>query len=96
MSPNTRLPIVELAEAAKAEVASAIAEIGGDDLGCPVENWHGRGFHKDTAATSDTIDNRGRRSNRDIFHRRRESEANFDLHRQVRVQAIDLKMNMTA
>jgi 4-hydroxy-tetrahydrodipicolinate synthase len=51
MSPNTRLPIVELAEAAKAEVASAIAEIGDEDLGCPVENWRGRRFHKDTAAT---------------------------------------------
>jgi hypothetical protein len=51
MSPNTRLPVVELAEAAKAEVASAIAEIGDEDLGCPVENWRGRRFHKDTAAT---------------------------------------------
>jgi 4-hydroxy-tetrahydrodipicolinate synthase len=32
MHPNTRLPIVELAEPAKAEVASAIAEIGDEDL----------------------------------------------------------------
>jgi 4-hydroxy-tetrahydrodipicolinate synthase len=42
MSPNTRLPIVELDEAAKAEVAGAIRAIGDEDLGCPVENWHGR------------------------------------------------------
>jgi 4-hydroxy-tetrahydrodipicolinate synthase len=35
MSPNTRLPIVELAEPAKAEVASAIAEIGDQDLARP-------------------------------------------------------------
>jgi 4-hydroxy-tetrahydrodipicolinate synthase len=35
MHPNTRLPIVELAESAKAEVASALAEIGDEDLGCP-------------------------------------------------------------
>jgi 4-hydroxy-tetrahydrodipicolinate synthase len=42
MSPNTRLPIVELDEAAKAEVADAIRAIGDEDLGCPVENWHGR------------------------------------------------------
>lgn len=37
MHPNTRLPIVELAESAKAEVASAIAEIGDDDLAWPSE-----------------------------------------------------------
>jgi 4-hydroxy-tetrahydrodipicolinate synthase len=37
MHPNTRLPIVELAESAKAEVASAIAEIGDEDLACPGE-----------------------------------------------------------
>jgi 4-hydroxy-tetrahydrodipicolinate synthase len=39
MHPNTRLPIVELDEAAKAEVASAIAEIGDEDLACPSESW---------------------------------------------------------
>jgi 4-hydroxy-tetrahydrodipicolinate synthase len=39
MHPNTRLPIVELAESAKAEVASAIAEIGDEDLACPSESW---------------------------------------------------------
>jgi 4-hydroxy-tetrahydrodipicolinate synthase len=39
MHPNTRLPIVELAESAKAEVASAIAEIGDEDLACPSERW---------------------------------------------------------
>jgi 4-hydroxy-tetrahydrodipicolinate synthase len=40
ISPATRLPIVELADSAKAEVAGAIAEIGeiGDeDIACPVE-----------------------------------------------------------
>ena len=41
MSPVTRLPIVELADDAKAEVASAIAEIGDEDIACPVESWHG-------------------------------------------------------
>src|SRR3984885_4461872 len=39
MHPNTRLPIVELAESAKAEVASAIAEIGDEDLAGPSERW---------------------------------------------------------
>jgi len=34
MRPSTRLPIVELAEPAKAEVARAIAEIGDEDLAC--------------------------------------------------------------
>jgi 4-hydroxy-tetrahydrodipicolinate synthase len=38
MHPNTRLPIVELAESAKAEVASAIAEIGDEDLASPSES----------------------------------------------------------
>jgi 4-hydroxy-tetrahydrodipicolinate synthase len=42
MHPNTRLPMVELAESAKAEVASALAEIGDEDLACPSENWRGR------------------------------------------------------
>jgi 4-hydroxy-tetrahydrodipicolinate synthase len=51
-SPTTRLPIVELADAAKAAVASAITEIGDEDIACPVESWHGRRFHKDSAATS--------------------------------------------
>jgi 4-hydroxy-tetrahydrodipicolinate synthase len=39
MWPNTRLPIVELADAAKAEVASAIAEIGDEEIACPSESW---------------------------------------------------------
>jgi len=47
--PNTRLPIVELADAAKAEVASAIAEIGDEDIACPSESWPR--FHKDPAVT---------------------------------------------
>jgi 4-hydroxy-tetrahydrodipicolinate synthase len=44
MSPGTRLPIVELDDAAKAEVASAIAGIGDEDLACPIESWHGGRF----------------------------------------------------
>jgi 4-hydroxy-tetrahydrodipicolinate synthase len=52
MAPNTRLPIVELGGAAKAEVASAIAGIGDEDLACPSESWHGRRFPKDSAAAS--------------------------------------------
>jgi 4-hydroxy-tetrahydrodipicolinate synthase len=41
MRPNTRLPLVELADSAKAEVASAVAEIGDEDLACPSEIWYG-------------------------------------------------------
>src|ERR1700722_3387767 len=41
MRPTTRLPIVELAEGAKAEVARAIAEIGDEDLAGPGEGWPG-------------------------------------------------------
>jgi 4-hydroxy-tetrahydrodipicolinate synthase len=41
MRPSTRLPIVALAEPAKAEVARAIAEIGDEDLACPSEIWYG-------------------------------------------------------
>jgi 4-hydroxy-tetrahydrodipicolinate synthase len=52
MSPGTRLPMVELADAAKAEVASAIAAIGDEDIACPSESWHGGRLHKDTVATS--------------------------------------------
>jgi 4-hydroxy-tetrahydrodipicolinate synthase len=51
MRPNTRLPIVELADAAKAEVASVIAEIGDEDLACPVESWHGARADSDSATT---------------------------------------------
>ena len=52
MSPATRLPIVELADDAKAEVASAIAEIGDEDIACPVERWHGPRLHEDSVAQS--------------------------------------------
>jgi hypothetical protein len=52
MSPTTRLPIVELSDGTKAEVASAIAEIADEDLACPSERWHGAGVHRDAAATS--------------------------------------------
>jgi 4-hydroxy-tetrahydrodipicolinate synthase len=51
MSPRTRLPIVELADSAKAEVANAIAEIRDQDLAFPDESWHGPRFHKAAAAT---------------------------------------------
>jgi 4-hydroxy-tetrahydrodipicolinate synthase len=52
ISPYTRLPIVELACSAKAEIASAIAEIGDEDLGCPIESWHGRRLQMDASAKS--------------------------------------------
>jgi 4-hydroxy-tetrahydrodipicolinate synthase len=52
MSPATRLPIVELTDTAKAEIASAIAEIGDEDLACPIESWHGPRLREDSAATS--------------------------------------------
>jgi 4-hydroxy-tetrahydrodipicolinate synthase len=51
MFPATRLPIVELAETAKAEVAGAIAEIGDEDLACPVESWQGPRLREDSAPT---------------------------------------------
>jgi 4-hydroxy-tetrahydrodipicolinate synthase len=41
MRPNTRLPLVELDDAAKAGVATAIAAIGDEDLACPAESRHG-------------------------------------------------------
>src|SRR6202047_753276 len=43
-----RLPIVELTDAAKAEIASAIAEIGEEDLAC--EGWDDPQPQRDTAA----------------------------------------------
>jgi 4-hydroxy-tetrahydrodipicolinate synthase len=52
MSPDTRLPIVELNHSAKADVASAIAEIGEEDIACPSESWLGHRLRKDSAATS--------------------------------------------
>ncbi len=52
MRPNTRLPIIELADPAKTEVASAITEIGDEDLACPGESWRGPRLRKDSAATS--------------------------------------------
>jgi 4-hydroxy-tetrahydrodipicolinate synthase len=52
MHPNTRLPIVELDDSAKAGVASAILGIGDEDLACPSENWQGPRVHKDAAATT--------------------------------------------
>jgi 4-hydroxy-tetrahydrodipicolinate synthase len=51
MHPNARLPIVELPESAKAEVASALAEIGDEDLTSPSESWRGLRLLDDPAAT---------------------------------------------
>src|SRR6202166_1622471 len=50
MSPNTRLPIVELDEAAQAEVARAVRAIRGGGLAWPVESCHGRRLQRDSAA----------------------------------------------
>jgi 4-hydroxy-tetrahydrodipicolinate synthase len=49
MSPGTRLPIVELNDAAKAEVASAIAQIGDEDLASPVESGQSFRLHAESA-----------------------------------------------
>jgi 4-hydroxy-tetrahydrodipicolinate synthase len=51
MSPRARLPIAELADAAKAEVAGAIAGISDEDLGCPVESWRDRRRHLSISAS---------------------------------------------
>jgi 4-hydroxy-tetrahydrodipicolinate synthase len=50
MHPNTRLPIVGLAEAAKAEVASAIGEMNDEDLACRSEGWLDLSVNKAAAA----------------------------------------------
>jgi 4-hydroxy-tetrahydrodipicolinate synthase len=52
MSPGTRLPIVELDDAAKAEVANALAEIGDGDFAGLGESWHGRRPSRDAAANA--------------------------------------------
>jgi 4-hydroxy-tetrahydrodipicolinate synthase len=49
MRPNTRLPIVELADAAKAEVESGIAGIKDHDLAGPGERWRDFRLHKGSA-----------------------------------------------
>jgi 4-hydroxy-tetrahydrodipicolinate synthase len=49
MRPDTRLPIVELADSAKREVARAITEIGDEDLDCPGESWPGPDLRKNSA-----------------------------------------------
>ena len=51
MSPATRLPIVELAADAKAEVADAIAAIGDEDIACPLERRHGPRFLAEAVTT---------------------------------------------
>jgi 4-hydroxy-tetrahydrodipicolinate synthase len=43
ISSNTRLPIVGLDDAARAEVASAIAAIGDEEIACPIESRPGDG-----------------------------------------------------
>jgi len=48
MRPDTRLPIVELAETAKAEVESALAEMGDEDLAS--EGWEEARSQRDAAA----------------------------------------------
>jgi 4-hydroxy-tetrahydrodipicolinate synthase len=50
MSPTTRLPLAELDDVAKAEVASAIAGIDDEDIACPVENRNAPRPGKDSAA----------------------------------------------
>jgi 4-hydroxy-tetrahydrodipicolinate synthase len=49
MRPDTRLPIVELAETAKAEVESALAEMGEEDLASG--GWEDVRSQRDAAAT---------------------------------------------
>jgi 4-hydroxy-tetrahydrodipicolinate synthase len=51
ISPATRLPIVGLTDEAKAEVASAIADIGDEDIACPVERWYGPRLHEDVVTS---------------------------------------------
>jgi 4-hydroxy-tetrahydrodipicolinate synthase len=51
MRPNTRLPIVELDDSAKADVANAIAEIGDENLDYRSESRNGGVLHKDSAAS---------------------------------------------
>ena len=52
MSPATRLPLVELTNDAKTEVADAIAAIGDEDIACPVERQHGPRLHENSVAPS--------------------------------------------
>jgi 4-hydroxy-tetrahydrodipicolinate synthase len=52
MSPNTRLPMVELDEVAIGEVANAIAAIGDEDIACSCQSWRPAPFGKDTAVKS--------------------------------------------
>jgi len=52
ISPATRLPIVELSEAAKAEVAGAIAQIGDEDIACPMDGPHPARFGEAAVARS--------------------------------------------
>jgi 4-hydroxy-tetrahydrodipicolinate synthase len=52
MSPHTRLPIVELADAARADVADAIAQLGDEDIACPDESGDDTRRYQDSAATS--------------------------------------------
>jgi 4-hydroxy-tetrahydrodipicolinate synthase len=49
MRANTRLPIVELDETAKAEVRDAITAIGDEDIVCPSASWRGPRRNTDAA-----------------------------------------------
>jgi 4-hydroxy-tetrahydrodipicolinate synthase len=52
MSPNTRLPIVGLDDAAKAVVAGAIAAIGDEEIACPTGSRYDRGSHQNATPAS--------------------------------------------
>jgi 4-hydroxy-tetrahydrodipicolinate synthase len=52
MSANTRLPIVEPDDSAKAEIASAITTIGDDEIAHPFGSGHDCRFHKNYSAMS--------------------------------------------
>jgi 4-hydroxy-tetrahydrodipicolinate synthase len=49
MSPNTRLPMVELDDAAKREIACAMTAIGDEDIACSSRNWRGPGLGQNSA-----------------------------------------------
>jgi 4-hydroxy-tetrahydrodipicolinate synthase len=49
--PHTRLPIVELNDAAKADVADAIAQLGDEDIACSDESADDTRRYEDSAAT---------------------------------------------
>jgi len=50
MPPHTRLPIVELNDAGKDDVANAIAQLGDEDIACPDESGDDMRRYEDSAA----------------------------------------------